>query len=129
VPDNLVGDLLREFYAKYGTADEGPPPDLNVCALFGIDSANISADLEADVDLLKGLCADSRLSALVQHCNQLLEEIRHSPQETLYKEIDAYLDDMEIDPIAVYYGILGGQSNGTDRQSATARVSRGVHGS
>jgi len=106
VSHDWFGDLLREFYAKYGTAGEGPPPDLNVCALFGIDSAEVSADLEADVDLLKGLCADTCLSAQIQDCDHLLEEIQHSPEASLYKEIDAYLDDMRIEPTAVYHGIM-----------------------
>ena len=99
------GDLLRDFYAKYGTAGEGPPPDLNVCALFGMGS-DASDGLEADVEMLKCLCANSRLSALVQDCHHLLEEIRHSSEGSLYKEIDAYLDDMGIEPTAVYHGIM-----------------------
>lgn len=30
--DDWFGDLLREFYAKYGAAGEGPPPNMNLCA-------------------------------------------------------------------------------------------------
>jgi hypothetical protein len=105
VADDWFGDLLREFYAKFGAAGEGPPPDMNLCALFGIGS-DVSDDLETDVELLKSLCSDSRLSALVQDCDHLLEEIRHSPEGELYNEIDTYLDDMGIEPTAVYHGIM-----------------------
>ncbi|MGD8786670.1 MAG: hypothetical protein PVJ60_04535 [Phycisphaerales bacterium] len=29
-----IGDTLREFYAMYGTVDEGPPPNFNVTELL-----------------------------------------------------------------------------------------------
>ena len=103
--DDWFGDLLRDFYAKFGAAGEGPPLDMDVCALFGIES-DISDDLEADVELLKSLCGNSHLSALVRDCDDLLEEIRHSPERTLYDEIDTYLEDMAIEPTAVYHGIM-----------------------
>jgi hypothetical protein len=105
VADDWFGDLLREFYAKYGATGEGPPHDLNICALLGIGS-DVSDDLDADVEILKCLCANSHLSALVQGCDHLLEEIRHSPEGSLFKEIATYLDDMEIEPSAVYQGIM-----------------------
>jgi hypothetical protein len=106
VSNDWFGDLLREFYAKYGVAGEGPPLDLNVCALFRMDSTPHRADLEPDLDLLRRLTADACLSAQVRECDRLLEEIRHSPETSLYNEIDAYLDDMGIEPTAVYNGVM-----------------------
>ncbi|MBL8759733.1 MAG: hypothetical protein JNL50_00365 [Phycisphaerae bacterium] len=100
-----LGDLLREFYAKFGAAGEGPPPDLNICELGGI-ALEVPDHLETDVDILKRLCADTRLSVKIKDCDQLLEEIRRAPEGLLYKEIDECLDDMSIEPTAVYHGVM-----------------------
>ncbi len=105
VTDDWYGDLMREFFAKYGAAGEGPTPDMNLCELFGI-GATVSGDLEADIEFIKRMCANPRLSAMVQDCHSLLFEIRQSPKGPLYKEIDTYFDDMGIEPTAVSQGIL-----------------------
>jgi hypothetical protein len=78
---------------------------MNFCALFEI-GCDVPDDLETDVDLLKSLCGDARLSALVQNCDRLLEEIQHAPEGLLFEEIDTHLEDMAIDPTAVYHGIM-----------------------
>jgi hypothetical protein len=105
VVDDWFGDLLREFYLKFGAAGEGPPAHTNVCALFEIGS-NASEDLKTDVELLRSLCGNARLSSLVQDCDHLLDEIRHSSERALHNEIDTYLEDMAIEPAAVYHGVV-----------------------
>jgi hypothetical protein len=52
------------------------------------------------------LTADVSLSALVQDCDVLLEEIRHAQDTSLYEEIEAHLDDMHIEPTSVYHGVM-----------------------
>ncbi len=42
----------------------------------------------------------------VENCHRLSEEIRHSPEEALYQEIETYLDDMGLEPTAAYNGVI-----------------------
>jgi hypothetical protein len=51
VTDDWYGDLIRDFFAKYGADGEGPPPDMNLCELFGI-GPTVSGDLKADIDII-----------------------------------------------------------------------------
>jgi hypothetical protein len=106
-PRDPLGDLLRDFYAMYGVADEGPPPHVNVSALVAFHSDGDVTSLEADRDLLSRMVADKNLATLVRACDTLLEEIANEAGQTLLlEEIDRHYDDMSVDPDAVFHGIL-----------------------
>ena len=58
---DLLGDLLREFYSRYGISGEGPEANLNVSALIAGLSDSTPNTLESDIDLLRRMIADDQL--------------------------------------------------------------------
>lgn len=104
---DLLGDLLREFYSRYGISGEGPEADLNVSELIAGLSDSTPNLLESDIDLLRRMIADDKLSHVIRECDGLLEEIANNAGDTtLLEEINKRFDDMALDPNAVFHGIL-----------------------
>lgn len=67
--DNIV-DTLREFYAVYGEADEGPPPNVNVTEMLGETAA-----IREDLALLRAAIDDETLRRQFGICQGILEDI------------------------------------------------------
>lgn len=65
-----VGDPLREFYAAFGMAGEGPPPGINVSAMLPA-----SAFPTADVQLMRGALLDHTLRRQHVDCRQVLDDL------------------------------------------------------
>ena len=65
-----IGDTLREFYAVYGTADEGPPPDVNVTEL--LPDTTVAPE---DLTLLRTAIDDQTLRRQFRICREILEDL------------------------------------------------------
>lgn len=68
-PDDL-GNLLRDFYRAFGTADEGPPRDLNVADLLGTVTVP-----PTECQLLSSALSDNELRKQFSDCRQWLEDL------------------------------------------------------
>ncbi len=65
-----IGDTLRNFYAIYGEADEGPPPNINVAEMLGETKAT-----EEDVALLQAAIDDEALRRQFGICREILKDV------------------------------------------------------
>ena len=70
VSRDVIGALLREFYAVYGRPEEGPPPGLNVSAVMGVSSVE-----KSELHVLRGALADQALRRQFVTCNSILEDL------------------------------------------------------
>lgn len=78
-----VGDTLRQFYTMYGTADEGPPPNVNVTELLN------DTDIQTkDLELLHQAIKDQTLRRHFGICREILEDIANRlTTEELLREL------------------------------------------
>lgn len=82
-PRDQVGDVLREFYAAYGTRDEGPPPNVSVTDL--VPQASISSE---DLAPLRTAINDQTLRRQFGACREILEDLANRlTSEELLREL------------------------------------------
>ena len=79
--NDVVGDLLRDFYRVFGMPSEGPPRELNV-------TETIAAPVpETELDILRTVLRDERARRRLNDCRVLLEELatRLTSEELLHE--------------------------------------------
>ncbi|MHC4395534.1 MAG: hypothetical protein ACYS1A_07740 [Planctomycetota bacterium] len=67
---DTIGNTLRKFYAKFGMPNEGPPEELNITALTGVDIIP-----EDECQLLHSALQNQGLWRQFNNCNRILEDI------------------------------------------------------
>jgi len=67
---NHTGDTLREFYAVYGTTDEGPPSNFNVTEL--LPNTTVAPE---DLSLLRTAIDNQTLRRQFGICREILEDL------------------------------------------------------
>lgn len=77
-----IGDTLREFYAVYGTVDEGPPPNVNVTEL--LSGASVAPE---DLAILRTAIENQALRRQFGICHEVLEDLasRLTSEELLHE--------------------------------------------
>ncbi len=65
-----LGSVLREFYAVFGMPNEGPPPNVDVTSLIGLDS--VQAD---DISSLRSAVNDQSLRRQFGVCREILDDL------------------------------------------------------
>jgi hypothetical protein len=93
-----LGDLLREFYAVYGVADEGPPNGTNVSALVGTDFVSIN-----ELDVLRNSLNDEILLRQFGICRDILDDLAsHLTGTELLRELSSIdsVSDRQIEELS-----------------------------
>ena len=85
LPDgDSVGDLLREFYDAFGMPSEGPPPNVNVTALFDQSMPM------ADQAVLREAVANANARTQLNECRALVDDLAtRLTGEELLRELSA----------------------------------------
>jgi hypothetical protein len=65
-----LGSVLREFYAVFGMPNEGPPPNVDVTSLIGLDC--VQAD---DISSLRSAVNDQSLRRQFGVCREILDDL------------------------------------------------------
>jgi hypothetical protein len=67
---DIVGDVLRAFYKRYGMPDEGPPQGVSVTALVGEGFIP-----QHELELLRRAIADDHLHRQFDQCRAILDDL------------------------------------------------------
>jgi hypothetical protein len=67
--DDGIGDLLRKFYGTFGMPDEGPPPSLDVTAMFGTHVP------QSDLAVLQAAIDNDFARRELSRCRSLLDDL------------------------------------------------------
>ncbi len=67
--NDITGDLLRDFYNIFGMPDEGPPPEINITAMMGVDVS------ETELDILRTALKDDVGRRQFKNCRIILEDL------------------------------------------------------
>jgi hypothetical protein len=80
--DDILGDLLREFYGTFGIPEEGPPRGLDVTAMLGSNAV-----AESEISILRAALGDSVAHRQFQTCRALIEDLatRLTGEELLHE--------------------------------------------
>ncbi|MDH4202339.1 MAG: hypothetical protein OEV87_05555 [Phycisphaerae bacterium] len=70
VNNDIIGNVLRDFYAIYGRPNEGPPKNFNVSSLLGNDY-----NLKDELGILKSAINNQSLQNKFNKCNNILEDL------------------------------------------------------
>lgn len=82
-PVDNIGDILRKFYAVYGIADEGPPPNVNITEL--LPDTSVAPE---DLALLSTAIDDQALRRQFGICREILEDLANRlTSEELLREL------------------------------------------
>ncbi len=68
--DDILGDLLREFYGTFGMAEEGPPSGLDVTGMLDTDAVNGS-----EILMLRTALGDDIARRQFRKCRELIEDL------------------------------------------------------
>lgn len=68
--NDVVGDLLRDFYDKFGMPNEGPPRDMNVSAMLGRDGI-----AEAELSIIRSAVGNGTLFNQFSCCRKVVEDL------------------------------------------------------
>jgi len=80
--NDIIGNTLRDFYAMFGMADEGPPEEFNVTNF--ISGYHVP---EGELELLRSAIDDQNLRQQFNMCHKILEDLatRLTTEELLHE--------------------------------------------